>query len=61
MNDKYLKIYRYPKGTIFNQVVKVDKFEPKEFDALAEAVDMLPESEPLPGEPGYEGPSGQEA
>ena len=35
MNDKYLKIYRYPKATTFNQTVKVDKFEQKEHDIEA--------------------------
>tara|TARA_R100001510_G_scaffold3144_1_gene2413 strand:+ start:3789 stop:3935 length:147 start_codon:yes stop_codon:yes gene_type:complete len=45
MNDKYLKIYRYPKGTVFNQVVKVDEFEHKKDDALVEAVEPLPGDE----------------
>ena len=36
MNDKYLKIYRFPKGTIFNQTVLEDKFDPFEPKVVAE-------------------------
>ena len=40
MNDKYLKIYRYPKGTVFTQTVVIDNFEPKlgDFEDIEEAL-----------------------
>ena len=36
MNDKYLKIYRFPKGTAFNQTVLENKFEEKILDNAGE-------------------------
>tara|TARA_Y100001938_G_C8000378_1_gene384375 strand:+ start:303 stop:467 length:165 start_codon:yes stop_codon:yes gene_type:complete len=51
MNDKYLKIYRYPKGTIFNQVVKVDEFKhEKVVEGLEPAEDIVKSIEDTPEE-----------
>tara|TARA_R100001443_G_scaffold108536_1_gene119032 strand:- start:589 stop:765 length:177 start_codon:yes stop_codon:yes gene_type:complete len=45
MNDKYLKIYRFPKGTTFNQTVLENKFEAPDLFEKVVAEDELIEIE----------------